>query len=62
MIVTVDKPLSVVSSNGDIDRGLQTQYDADTTTYRWKMDVTLRQLPDLAGKMGDFAVFHDKVG
>ena len=58
MIITVEKPLFVVS-NGAL---IETRKNAgDTTTYHWKMDVPhVSYLISLA--VGDFAVFHDKVG
>ncbi len=58
MIITVDQPLYVVS-NGDL---LETTKNAgDTTTYHWKMAVPhVSYLISLA--VGEFAVFHDKVG
>ena len=58
MIITVEKPLFVVS-NGAL---VETRKNAgDTTTYHWKMDVPhVSYLISLA--VGDFSVFHDKVG
>ena len=58
MIITVEKPLFVVS-NGAL---LETRKNAgDTTTYHWKMDVPhVSYLISLA--VGDFSVYHDKVG
>jgi aminopeptidase N len=58
MIITVEQPLFVVS-NGAL---LQTRKNAgDTTTYHWKMDVPhVSYLISLA--VGDFSVYHDKVG
>ena len=58
MIITVDNPLIVVS-NGAL---LETRKNAgDTTTYHWKMDVPHSSyLISLA--VGDFSVYHDKVG
>jgi aminopeptidase N len=58
MIITVDKPLSVVS-NGTLE---STRENADgTSTYHWKMDqpVTTYLLSVVAA---DFAVYHDKLG
>ncbi len=58
MIITVEKPLFVVS-NGAL---VETKQNAGaTTTYHWKMDVPhVSYLISLA--VGDFAVYHDKVG
>jgi aminopeptidase N len=58
MIITVEKPLFVVS-NGTL---VETKQNANaTTTYHWKMDVPhVSYLISLA--VGDFAVYHDKVG
>ena len=58
MIITVENPLFVVS-NGAL---LETRKNAgDTTTYHWKMDVPHSSyLISLA--VGDFTVYHDKVG
>jgi len=58
MIITVEKPLFVVS-NGSL---VETKQNAGgTTTYHWKMDVPhVSYLISLA--VGDFAVYHDKVG
>ncbi|MHB1559562.1 MAG: M1 family aminopeptidase [Isosphaeraceae bacterium] len=58
MIVTVDKPLFVLS-NGVL---AETKPAADNrVTYHWKMDVPfVSYLITLA--IGDFAVYHDKVG
>ena len=58
MIITVEKPLFVVS-NGTL---VETKQNAGaTTTYHWKMDVPhVSYLISLA--VGDFAVYHDKVG
>ena len=58
LIVTVDKPLSVVS-NGVL---ISTHDNLDgTATFDWKMD---QQLPAylLSVTAADFAVYHDKVG
>ena len=58
MIITVEKPLFVVS-NGAL---VETKTNAgDTTTFHWKMDGPHSSyLISLA--VGDFAVYHDKVG
>ena len=58
MIITVDNPLFVVS-NGAL---LETKKNpGDTTTFHWKMDVPHSSyLISLA--VGDFSVYHDKVG
>jgi aminopeptidase N len=58
MIITVPDPLFVVS-NGSL---IETKKNPDkTTTYHWKIDVPhVSYLISLA--IGDFAVFHDKVG
>ncbi len=58
MIITVEQPLFVVS-NGAL---LETRKNAgETTTYHWKMDVPhVSYLISLA--VGDFSVYHDKVG
>jgi aminopeptidase N len=58
MIITVEKPLLVVS-NGAL---IETRKNAgDTMTYHWKMDVPhVSYLISLA--VGDFAVYHDKIG
>jgi aminopeptidase N len=58
MIITVDKPLSVVS-NGTLE---STRENADgTSTYHWKMDSLLPTYL-LSVVAADFAVFHDKLG
>ncbi len=58
MIVTVDKPLSVVS-NGTLE---STRENADgTSTYHWKMDSPLTTYL-LSVVAADFAVYHDKLG
>jgi aminopeptidase N len=58
MIVTVDKPLSVVS-NGTL---VSTRANADgTSTYDWKMDSLLPTYL-LSVVAADFAVYHDKLG
>ena len=58
MIITVEKPLFVVSNGALIETK---KNDGDTTTYHWKMDVPhVSYLISLA--VGDFAVYHDKVG
>src|SRR5262249_26213101 len=56
MIVTVAKPLSVLS-NGDL---VETRENAgDTTTYHWKMDVPhVTYLISLA--VADFTGYHDQ--
>jgi aminopeptidase N len=57
MIVTVDKPLSVVS-NGTL---VSTKENADgTSTFHWKMDNLLTTYL-LSVTAGDFAVFHDNL-
>jgi aminopeptidase N len=58
MIITVEKPLFVVS-NGTL---LETKQNAGgTATYHWKMDVPhVSYLISLA--IGDFSAYHDKVG
>lgn len=58
MIITVEKPLFVVS-NGSL---VETRHnDNGTATYHWKMDVPhVSYLISLA--VGDFAVYHDRVG
>ena len=58
MIITVADPLFVVS-NGAL---IETKKNADnTTTYHWKIDVPhVSYLISLA--VGDFSVYHDKVG
>jgi aminopeptidase N len=58
MIITVDKPLFVVSNGALIETKNNTAY---TTTYHWKMDVPhVSYLISLA--VADFSVYHDKVG
>ena len=58
MIITVDKPLSVVS-NGTLE---STRENADgTSTYHWKMDSLLTTYL-LSVVAADFAVYHDKLG
>jgi len=58
MIVTVDKPLSVVS-NGTLE---STRENADgTSTFHWKMDKQLTAYL-LSITAADFAVYHDKLG
>ena len=58
MIVTVENPLFVVSNGALVET---TKNADDTTTYHWKMDVPhVSYLISLA--VGDFSVFHDKVG
>jgi aminopeptidase N len=58
MIITVEKPLFVVSNGALVET---TKNEGDTTTYHWKMDVPhVSYLISLA--VGDFSVFHDKVG
>ena len=58
MIITVDKPLSVVS-NGTLD---STRENADgTSTYHWKMDQALTTYL-LSVVAADFAVYRDKLG
>ena len=58
MIVTVDKPLSVVS-NGTLE---STKENADgTSTYHWKMDSLLPSYL-LSIVAADFSVYHDKLG
>ena len=58
MIITVEKPLFVVSNGALVETR---QNDGGTTTYHWKMDVPhVSYLISLA--VGDFAVYHDRVG
>ncbi len=58
MIVTVDKPLSVVS-NGTLE---STRENADgTSTFHWKMDKQLTTYL-LSITAAEFAVYHDKLG
>ncbi len=58
MIITVGKPLFVVSNGALIETKPQSN---GTTTYHWKMDVPhVSYLISLA--VGDFAVYHDRVG
>ena len=58
MIITVEKPLFVVSNGALVET---TKNAGDTTTYHWKMDVPhVSYLISLA--VGDFSVYHDKVG
>ena len=58
MIVTVEKPLSVVSNGALIETK---DNDGGTTTYHWKMDVPhVSYLISLVA--AEFAVYHDKVG
>ena len=58
MIVTVDKPLSVLS-NGVLV-GTRPR-PGNTTIYHWKMDVPfVSYLISLA--VADFSVYHDKAG
>ena len=58
MIITVDKPLSVVS-NGTLE---STKENADgTSTYHWKMDSPLTTYL-LSVVAAEFAVYHDKLG
>jgi aminopeptidase N len=58
MIVTVDKPLSVVS-NGTLES--TTENEDGTSTYHWKMDSQLTTYL-LSVVAADFAVYHDKLG
>jgi aminopeptidase N len=58
MIITVDRPLSVVS-NGTLE---STRENADgTSTYHWKMDSLLTTYL-LSVVAADFAVYRDKLG
>ena len=58
MIITVDKPLSVVS-NGTLE---STRENADgTSTFHWKMDSQLTTYL-LSVTAADFSVYHDKLG
>jgi aminopeptidase N len=58
MIITVEKPLSVVS-NGTLESNRQ---NADgTSTYHWKMNSLLTPYL-LSVVAADFAVYHDKLG
>ena len=58
MIVTVEKPLFVLSNGVLVDTK---PGPGNTTTYHWKMDVPfVSYLISLA--VADFAVYHDKVG
>ena len=58
MIITVDKPLSVVS-NGTLESNRE---NADgTSTYHWKMNSLLTPYL-LSVVAADFAVYHDKLG
>ncbi|MGP0068383.1 MAG: M1 family aminopeptidase [Isosphaeraceae bacterium] len=58
MIITVDKPLFVLS-NGSL---IETQpKDGNATTYHWKMDVPhVSYLISLA--VADYSIYHDKFG
>jgi aminopeptidase N len=58
MIITVDKPLSVVS-NGTLE-SIRDNSDG-TSTYHWKMDQALTTYL-LSVVAADFAVYHDKLG
>ena len=58
MIITVEKPLFVLSNGLLVETK---DNDGGTTTYHWKMDVPhVSYLISLA--VGDFAVYHDRVG
>ncbi len=58
MIITVEKPLTVVS-NGTLE---STRENADgTATFHWKMDAQLAAYL-LSVTAADFAVYHDKLG
>jgi aminopeptidase N len=58
MIVTVEKPLSVLSNGVLVGTR---PGPGNTTTYHWKMDVPfVSYLISLA--VADFSVYHDKVG
>jgi aminopeptidase N len=58
MIVTVEKPLSVLSNGVLVGTR---PGPSNTTTYHWKMDVPfVSYLISLA--VADFSIYHDKVG
>ena len=57
MIVTVDKPLTVVS-NGTLE---STKDNGETSTFHWKMDSLLTTYL-ISVVAADFAVYHDKLG
>ena len=58
MIITVDKPLSVVS-NGTLESNRENS--DGTSTYHWKMNSLLTPYL-LSVVAADFAVYHDRLG